>query len=95
MNGLRGRETTSRKNRINFLELLRGERTDYVLSSEALTYMSAHKLPQSFWLPLSFSMNRVFKDQEEWLSYLKELGMEKNSHVKTATPWSLVGGGYC
>ena len=28
-------ETTSRKNRINFLELLRGERTDYVLSSEA------------------------------------------------------------
>ncbi len=28
-------ETTSRLNRINFLELLRGERTDYVLSSEA------------------------------------------------------------
>ncbi len=26
-------ETTSKKNRINFLELLRGERTDYVLSS--------------------------------------------------------------
>ncbi len=28
-------ETTRRKNRINFLELLRGQRTDYVLSSEA------------------------------------------------------------
>ena len=39
-------ETTSRKNRINFLELLRGQNTDYVLSSEALTYMREHKLPQ-------------------------------------------------
>ena len=28
-------ETTPQKNRINFLELLRGQRTDYVLSSEA------------------------------------------------------------
>jgi len=55
-------ETTSCKNRINFLELLRGQRTDYVLSSEALTYMAEHKLPQSSWLPLSLSINRVFKD---------------------------------
>ncbi len=84
-------ETTSRKNRINFLKLLRGQRTDYVLNSEALTYMSEHKLPQSSWLPLSFSINRVFKDQEEWLSYLKELGIEKNSHVKTATEGALLG----
>ncbi len=63
-------ETTPRKNRINFLELLRGDRTDYVLSSEALTYMAEHKLPQSVWLQLSLSMNRVFKNQEEWLAYL-------------------------
>ena len=84
-------ETTSRKNRINFLELLRGERTDYVLSSEALTYMAEHKLPQSVWLQLSLSINRVFKDQQEWLTYLKELGIEKNSHVKTATEGALLG----
>ncbi len=91
MNGLRGSETTSRKNRINFLELLRGQNTDYVLSSEALTYMREHKLPQSKWLPLSFSIDRVFKDQEEWLSYLQELGIEKNSHIKTATEGALLG----
>ncbi len=84
-------ETTSRKNRINFLELLRGQRTDYVLSSEALTYMAEQKLPQSSWLPLSFSINRVLKDQEEWLSYLKELGIVKNSHIKTATEGALLG----
>lgn len=84
-------ETTPRKNRINFLELLRGERTNYVLSSEALTYMSEHKLPQSVWLPLSFSINRVFQNQEQWLAYLKELGIEKKSHVKTATEGALLG----
>ncbi|MGH2412726.1 MAG: hypothetical protein ACRDEA_03315 [Microcystaceae cyanobacterium] len=54
-------ETTSRKNRINFLELLRGQRTDYVLSQEALTYMREQKLPISLWLPLSLSINRAFK----------------------------------
>ncbi len=84
-------ETTPRKNRINFLELLRGERTDYVLSSEALTYMAEHKLPQSVWLPLSRSMNRVFQKQEQWLAYLKELGILKESHVKTATEGALLG----
>ncbi len=84
-------ETTPRKNRINFLELLRGERSDYVLSSEALTYMAEHKLPQSVRLQLSLSINRVFKDQQEWLTYLKELGLEKNSHVKTATEGALLG----
>ena len=84
-------ETTSRKNRINFLELLRGQRTDYVLSSEALTYMSEHKLPQSVWLPISLSMNRVFQNQEEWLAYLKEVGIFKDSHVKTATEGALLG----
>ena len=36
-------------------------------------------------------MNRVFKDKEEWLSYLKELGIEKNSHVNTATEGALLG----
>ena len=40
---------------------------------------------------LSFSINRVFKDQEEWLSYLKELGIEKSDHVKTATEGALLG----
>ena len=70
---------------------MRGQNTDYVLSSEALTYMREHKLPQSKWLPLSFSIDRVFKDQEEWLSYLQELGIDKNSHIKTATEGALLG----
>ncbi len=45
----------------------------------------------SLWLPLSLSINRVFKNQEEWLAYLKELGIFKESHVKTATEGALLG----
>ena len=84
-------ETTPRKNRINFLELLRGERTEYVLVSEALTYIAERKLPQHQWQKLSLSLNRVFKTQQEWLAYLKALGIEKDSHVKTATEGALLG----
>lgn len=53
--------------------------------------MAEHKLPQSSWLPLSLSINRVFKDKEEWLSYLQELGIENNSEIKTATEGALLG----
>lgn len=84
-------ETTPRKNRINFLELLRGSRTDYLLSSEALVYMREHKLPLSLWQKLSLSLNRGFADQQEWLTYLKAVGIEQQSHLKTATEGALLG----
>ncbi len=84
-------ETTPRKNRINFLELLRGERTDYVLSHEALTYMAKQKLPKKLWHPLSLSINRVFKDFDEWRDYLTQLGFIKPRHIQTATEGALLG----
>ncbi len=84
-------ETTPRKNRINFLELLRGETTEYVLSSEALIYMSEHRLPKQQLQNLSLWRNRVFQNQQEWLAALQALGITKNSHVKTATEGALLG----
>ena len=39
-------ESTESKSRINFLRLLRGQHSDYVLSDEALEYMGAQKLPK-------------------------------------------------
>ncbi|NER98997.1 MAG: transposase [Symploca sp. SIO1B1] len=84
-------ETTPRKNRINFLELLRGDTTDYVISREALSYMSEHRLPQHQLQNLSQWHNRVFKNTQEWLTALKSLGIEKDSHLKTATEGALLG----
>ena len=84
-------ETTSKKNRINFLKLLRGEKTEYILSSEALNYMKEQKLPKKKWHKLNLSVNRVFKDEEEWERYLKEIEITKSSHVKKATEGALLG----
>jgi len=84
-------ETTSKKKRINFLKLLRGEKTEYVITKEALNYMKEQKLPKKKWQKLNLSINRVFKDEEEWEKYLKEMEITKNSHVKTATEGAMVG----
>ena len=84
-------ETTPKKNRINFLELLRGDKTEYILSSEALSYMKQQKLPQNQWFKLSLSPNQVFKDKEEWDTYLNNIGIVKSSHVKKATEGALLG----
>ena len=84
-------ETTPKKNRINFLELLRGDKTEYILNSEALSYMKQQKLPQNQWFKLSLSPNRVFKNKEEWEEYLNNIGIVKDSHVKKATEGALIG----
>jgi hypothetical protein len=91
MNGLRGSETTPKKNRINFLELLRGEQTEYILNSEALMYMEQQKLPKKQWQKLNNSQNQRFKNQEEWERYLNQIGIVKSSHVKKATEGALLG----
>jgi hypothetical protein len=46
--------------------------------------MREHKLPQSFWLPLSLSINRVFPDQQQWLSYLQQLKSLQEANPRAA-----------
>jgi hypothetical protein len=36
-------------------------------------------------------LNRILSDQQEWLSYLKTVGIEQDSHLKTATEGALLG----
>ena len=79
------------KTPINFLELLRGEKTEYILSQEALSYMEQQKLPKNQRFKLSLSLNRIFKDKEEWFVYLNNMGIVKSSHVKKATEGALIG----
>jgi hypothetical protein len=46
-------ESTQSKSRINFLTLLSGKHTDYVLNEEAFEYMRAQKLPKKVIQPLT------------------------------------------
>ena len=54
-------------------------------------YMEQQKLPKKQWQKLNLCLNRVFKNQEEWETYLNQLGIVKSSHIKKATEGALLG----
>jgi len=82
-------QTTENKSRINFLELLRGPHSDYVLSGEALEYMAARKLALSALEKLM--PGQVFADWASWEKALKEWGITQELHVQIATEGALLG----
>jgi hypothetical protein len=84
-------QTTESKSRINFLELLRGPHTDYVLSGEALEYMAARNLARPALEKLSGMSGQVFADGDSWEKALKEWGITQDLHVQIATEGALLG----
>lgn len=83
--------STQSKSRINFLELLRAGRTDYVLDQIALDYMRSHKLPKDPLEALSAQHGRRFEDKEQWEAGLASLGITSERHVRIATEGALLG----
>ncbi|MCF8025578.1 MAG: transposase [Desulfobacteraceae bacterium] len=83
--------STESKSRINFLTLLRGKQTDYVLNQEALDYMQAHKLPQKVLQSLDALEGKNLPEQQAWESILNRLGITNNRHVQIATEGALLG----
>jgi hypothetical protein len=81
--------STASKSRINFLELLRAGRTDYVVDEVAREYMKQQKLPYAQ-LAL-FAQDRRCADQVAWGVYLQTLGITTERHIKIATEGALVG----
>jgi hypothetical protein len=82
-------KSTESKSRINFLELLRAGRQDYVLNAGAFEYMEKHKLPQTKLKLLE--EGRRFKDKAAWEAYLKEIGISGPTHIRIATEGALTG----
>jgi transposase len=81
--------STESKSRINFLELLRAGRNDYVVDEVAREYMRQQKLPQG---PLALlSQDQVYADQAAWQATLQGLGIVTERHVRIATEGALVG----
>ena len=85
-------ESTESKSRINFLELLQAGRSDYVLNSDALVYMGAHKLPRVQWERLATYEKRSFESEVVWEVALERLGVTTERHIRIATEGALLGG---
>lgn len=84
-------ESTQSKSRVNFLKLLRTEKKDYVINSDALEYMSVNKLPQYQLDKLVAVKDRIFNDDDSWVSFINSIGINSKKHIRIATEGGLIG----
>jgi transposase IS66 family protein len=83
--------STDGKSRLNFLEVLRGGHTDYVLNEAAFTYLTDHHLPQVVQSRLAGAAGQQFADAAAWQAHLGRLGVTARWHVRLATEAALLG----
>ena len=83
-------ESTDSKSRLNFLRVLRGACTGYVINEVATTYWLKQKLPQKL-IELLNVEPKQFADEAAWQARLHELGITAQRHVLIATEGALLG----
>jgi hypothetical protein len=80
--------STESKSRINFLDLLRAGRSDYVVDEVARAYMKQQQLPQQ---PLALlGADYRCADNAAWEVYLTTSGIDNERHRRIATEGALV-----
>jgi len=84
-------QSTDSKSRINFLKLLCGDRTEYVINAHALDYMSAQKLPRFQLERVGGCGKSVFEDESKWKAALESMGLTSELHIRIATEGALLG----
>ena len=84
-------QTTPSKSRINFLELLRGGESDYLVSEDALSYMKAEKLAKGPLAIITAHQGQRFENQSQWEAALSAWGISRVHHVRIATEGVLLG----
>ncbi len=83
--------STNSKSRINFLELLRAGKSDYILNEDAFQYMIDAKLPKEPLALLQNDSDKEFADKEKWKAYLDSINITKPRHIQIATEGTLFG----
>ena len=83
-------ESTDSKSRLNFLEVLRGRHTDYVINDVAMAYWERQKLAEVVWEKLGQG-GCNFADRPAWDAHLQALEITAERHVRIATEGALLG----
>lgn len=84
-------ESTFSKSRINFLEILRGRHTDYILSEDALLYAFDQGATERLQIILDDHADKRFADKNAWDRFLKRMGITKEKDQRIATEAALMG----
>ncbi len=86
--------TSASKSRINFLEILRREHTNYEINEEALAYASAQGLSPKYYTVLERSLAQgqgSFADSTALEAYFKVHGWKAKHAIRTITEALLIG----
>jgi Transposase IS66 family len=83
-------ESTDRKSRLNFLQVLRGTSSAYTINEVALAYWERQKLARDVVERLSTGP-RHFLAEASWQARLVALGITAERHVRIATEGALLG----
>lgn len=84
-------QSTESKSRINFLEVLRGKYTDYIVSEEGLRYMFEHGASDDLLNILEESSRKYFQNFKKWIKHLGRLGIVSEKEKRLATEGALIG----
>lgn len=84
-------ESTESKSRINFLEVLRGKYTDYVVSDECFDYLFDHGASDNLLNILEAAPRKYFSNFTKWIKHLSRLGILSEKNQRLATEGALVG----
>ncbi len=83
-------ESTDRKSRLNFLQVLRGASDGYAINDVTLAYWERQQLAQEVVAQLSAGP-RQFAATAAWQAHLAALGITAERHVRLATEGALLG----
>jgi hypothetical protein len=84
-------QSTESKSRINFLEVLRGKYTDYVISDESLEYMFDHGASDILLNLLEDAPRKYFVNFKKWIKHLERLGVVSEKDQSLSTEGALIG----
>ena len=84
-------ESAPTKSRLNFLQVLHGERRAYTINDTALAYWQRHQLPAAVAAALAQGP-REFDGPAAWQARLGELAITHEAHVRVASEGALLGG---
>jgi len=79
--------STGSKSRINFLELLRADRTEYVIDDLAREHMTQQRMPKA--QQKLFAQDRTLADKDSWREHLHQLGLNERCR-RIATEGALI-----
>lgn len=83
-------KSTESKSKLNFLNLLRQDESDYILNEEAFSYMKKQHLAP-FIREKLLKSNHHFESEKSWQDHLKQLDITRPRHIRIATEAGLIG----